>query len=58
MNVRVLLAEHKKNDTGEKPYACEICKKDFSENGSLTKHKRIHAFEKPYEHELSYICIH
>ena len=38
--------------TGEKPYACETSKKDFSNNGNLTKHKRIHTGEKPYECEI------
>ena len=32
--------EHKQNHTVEKPYSCEICKKSFSVNSKLTRHKK------------------
>jgi uncharacterized Zn-finger protein len=28
--------------TGEKPYACEQCKRSFSRQSTLTKHVRTH----------------
>ena len=34
--------------TGEKPYACGICKKAYSSNSDLTKHTIVYTREKPY----------
>ncbi|KAI5634633.1 zinc-finger double domain-containing protein [Phthorimaea operculella] len=39
-------------DIGEKPYACELCDKQFTRNNSLSKHVRIHSGEKPYSCKL------
>ena len=38
--------------TGEKPYACGICKKALSSNSDLTKHIRVHTGEKPYSCDI------
>ena len=36
----------------EKPYACNICEKRFTDKGNLAKHKIIHTGEKPYKCEI------
>ena len=35
--------------SGEKPYQCSQCDKDFNETSALIKHMRNHTGEKPYQ---------
>lgn len=48
-NSRKLMEEHKNKHTGERPYKCVDCPKDFASKYTLTAHMKIHSDRKrPY----------
>lgn len=44
----ICIGRHARVHSGEKPFRCTLCKKDFSQKSSLLSHSYVHTNEKPF----------
>ncbi|XP_055308402.1 zinc finger protein OZF-like [Sitodiplosis mosellana] len=45
---KIRIVNHIRVHSGDKPFECEECFKQFSEKGSLSKHMKLHAGARPF----------
>lgn len=43
------IREHIRSHTGEKPFRCDVCERQFATASAFRIHKRTHTGERPYE---------
>ncbi|CAB3227720.1 unnamed protein product [Arctia plantaginis] len=50
--MREALKRHMQRHTGERPYKCRICDRQFGDYGTRQKHERLHMGVRPYQCSL------